>query len=489
MRRLSTIAGLLLLVLVGSLLPASVVLAGEPSSVEVTGPATIEVGQDALLTATITPDGYDAEGATVDFIEAGGATGCTGVLAEISGITCNIVGLTAGTYTYHATYSGNAAIDGSSSADFEFTVTDPPPPPPDPGPSTTTLAGPGSVVVGSVVVLTATVGAPDGYDAGGATIDFNAITGGGPDCLDVAVVTIGTDCDLGILGVGTYVYEAAYSGNSTTLGSTSEQVTVVVTALPDTTLDASGVTRDYTKFYPVRDGYRDNLTMSGLRAEPIAVTIRIYSPTGKRVKTKGIALGSGPYSYAWSGRNSSGTILAAGKYKVVQTLADAAGNTLVVTQYTTLSKKRLVTKTKYVTKLGKSISAQSSVVLVSKTGYLKLDARSVVKNVGYQFTIPSAIRYKSLAFQIYAKGPKTSPASAIGMQNFAWCPYVAHQEWGIHCFDRVKTIGGSGTKWYSTSGSVSANRSGTRVRGVVSAADGIYYVYKARVKVVYQVLE
>ena len=150
MRRLSTIAGLLLLALVGSLLPASVVLAGEPSTVVVTGPSAIETGQDALLTATITaPDGYDADGATVDFIEAGGAAGCTRVPVDTSGTTCNLTGLTAGTYTYHATYSGNSAIDGSSSADFELTVTDPPPPPPDPEPSTTSLTGPGSVVVGT----------------------------------------------------------------------------------------------------------------------------------------------------------------------------------------------------------------------------------------------------------------------------------------------------------------------------------------------------
>lgn len=385
MRRPSRIAGPLLLALVAGLLPASVVLAGEPSSVALTGPSTIEVGQDALLTATITaPDGYDAEGATVDFIEAGGATGCTGVPVDASGTTCVVPGLAVGAYTYHATYSGNSTVDGSTS-----------------------------------------------------TVDL----------------------------------------------------VLEVTALPDTTLDASGVTRNYTKFYPVRDGYRDKVTMSGLRNEPITVTIRIYASTGKRVKRQVVALGSGPYSYAWSGRNSAGTILASGKYKIVQTLTDAAGNRQVVTQYTTLSKKRLVTKTKYVTKLGKSISAQSSAVLVSRSGYLKLDARSVVKNVGYQFTLPSAIRYKSLSFQIYAKGPKTSPASAIGMQNFSWCPYVAHEPWDISCFDRVKTTGGSGTKWYSTSGSVTANHSGTRARGVVSAADGIYYVYKARVKVVYQVLQ
>jgi hypothetical protein len=487
MRRLSTIVGLLLLAMVASLLPAAVVLAGEPSSVVVAGPSTIEAGQDALLTATITaPDGYDAEGATIDFTEAGGATGCPGVPVATSGTTCNLTGLAPGTYTYHASYSGNSTVDGSTSADFALEVTAPPPPPPDPAASSTSLTGPGSVVVGTDVVLTAAVTAPDGYDDDGASIDFTAVSGGGPDCLDVPVATTGTDCDLGSLGVGTYVYEAAYSGNSATLGSTSDQVTVDVTALPDTTLDASGVTRDYSTFYPVRDSYRDKVTMSGRRNEPIKVTIRIYGPTGKRVHTQVIALGSGPYSYAWSGRNSAGSIRSSGKYKIVQTLADPAGNTLVVTRYTTLSHKRLVTKTKYVTKLGKSISAQSSVVLVSRSGYLKLDARSVVKNVGYQFTIPSATRYKSVSFQIYAKGPKTSPPSAIGMQDFSSCPYSS--TWILGCFDRVKAIGGGGAKWYSTSGSVTANRSGHRVRGLVSAADGIYYVYKVRVKVVYQVL-
>ena len=299
----------------------------------------------------------------------------------------------------------------------------------------------------------------------------------------------GTDCDLGSLAVGTYVYEATYSGNSTTLGSTSGQVTVEVTAVPDTTLDASGVTRDYSKFYPVRDSYRDKVTMSGLRNEPITVTIRIYSPTGKRVKTQVIALGSGPYSYGWSGRNSAG--LDPG-IRQVQDRPDAgrprrqqAGRDAVhdAEQEAARHEDQVRHEARQVDHGARAASSSSR-----SRGYAKLDARSVVKNVGYQFTIPSATRYKSLSFQIYAKGPKTSPASAIGMQNFSWCPYVAHEHWNISCFDRVKTIGGGGAKWYSTSGNVTANRSGTRVRGVVSAADGIYYVYKVRVKVVYQVL-
>ncbi len=68
-------------------------------------------------------------------------------------------------------------------------------------PSTTTLSGPASVEEGTEVVLTAMVGAPDGYDTD-ATVTFTSISGGGPDCTAVAVVTAGTDCHLSGLIVG-----------------------------------------------------------------------------------------------------------------------------------------------------------------------------------------------------------------------------------------------------------------------------------------------
>ena len=149
------------------------------------------------------------------------------------------------------------------------------------------------------------------------------------------VSTSGTVCDLGSgLDVGTYTYEASYSGNATTEAS-SGQVTFEVTAVPDTTLDASGVTVNYSTFYPAKDSYKDKLTISGVRDEPITVTIKIYSPTGKKIKTVAVASAGGAYSYLWSGRTSSGKIRAAGKYKIVQTLKDLAGNTLVVTKYST----------------------------------------------------------------------------------------------------------------------------------------------------------
>ena len=406
---------------------------------------------------------------------------------SISGTECDLTGLAAGSYVYEAVYSGNAAVLTSTSGQFSFEVTAAPPPPPDPDPSTTTLSRSpsGSIILGDEVVLTATVSAPSGYDSG-ATIDFNAVSGGGPDCDGVSVSTSGTTCTLSNLPLGTYTYEAVYSGNADVLGSTSNQVTFEVSETPDTTLEASDVTLNYTTFYPAKDSYKDKLTISGTREEPITVTIKIYSSSGHKVLTKVLALGDGEYAYLWSGRTSSGKILASGKYKVVQTLKDLAGNTLVVTKYSTLSHKKLVTKTKTITKKGRSIAAATGIVYAYGSSGAKIDARMEPVGVGYGFTIPKATKYTSISFKIYAKGPKTAPSSAIGMQNFDACPYVAHS-WSVDCFYWAKSIGGGGTKWYSTTGGT-ASHSGTHVRGIVVAGSGVYYVYKVRVKVVYKVL-
>ena len=287
------------------------------------------------------------------------------------------------------------------------------------------------------------------------------------------------------------MYEATYSGNATTLGSTSLQVSFDVTAVPDTTLDASGVGTDVTTFYPVKDGYRDKLTISGLRNEPISVDIRVYSPTGSRVVLTRIALGAGAYSYLWSGRTSSGVVRAAGRYKVVQTLKDGAGNTLVVTKYVNLSHKKLVTKTKYVTKLGLSITAGSSGnIFVSKSlGYAKLVGSSGNPAMaGYSFTLPSATVYSSITFQIYATGPTSLPKSQIGLQNMSWCPDLSG-DWNIACFDHWRSWSGTSVAWHSAPGSASLNRKVTKVRGAIYSSHGTVTVRKVRVKVVYRVLQ
>jgi hypothetical protein len=297
------------------------------------------------------------------------------------------------------------------------------------------------------------------------------------------------------LPVSTHRFVLAYSGNSVYAPVTSSVYTLTVVA---DAIDATGVGVQYTTFYPVKDGYRDTVAVKGTRAEPISVAIRIYSSNGTRVRSASIAKGTGAYSYAWNGRTSTGTILASGTYKVVQTLTDERGTKKAFTSYVTLSKKKLVTYTKYVTKAGSAVSAKGkggtgSVTLSTSGGYAKLSAGTGGgwALAGWEFTLPSATVYTSVSFQVYAKAPLSVPPTEIGMQNFTTCARTSG-DWYDTCFGRWASVGNS-TKslaWFRTSGtSSSAYRSGRYVRGLIAVGHGTVYVYKARAKVVYQVLE
>ena len=150
-----------------------------------------------------------------------------------------------------------------------------------------------------------------------------------------------------------------------------------------------------------------------------------------------------------------------------------------------LSHKQLVTNTKSVTHKGSAVYAVEGLVAISSTdGWVKLRPVSTGSSSAvWQFTLPSAILYRSLAFRAYVK----TTAGTIGMQNFEWCGGFA---WA-NCFDRSRTIGSASGSltWYSTSGSVAANRSGRLVRGIVSVTSHRAIVYKVRVTVRYAILK
>lgn len=297
---------------------------------------------------------------------------------------------------------------------------------------------------------------------------------------------------LGSLPVGVRHFVAAYSGDAAHAPATSALFTLTIVA---DIVEASGVGLQYTTFYPVKDSYRDTVAIKGVRAEPISVAIRVYSPTGSTVRSASISRATGAYAYAWNGRTSTGTILATGKYKVVQTLTDAFGVKRTYTAYVNLSRKVLVTHTAYVTRLGSSLTTKgtggSGTVTVSTTaGYAKLKAGTGWALAGWELYLPSATIYKSVSFQVYAKTVLSAPPAYIALQNFTTCPRVTGTWWDT-CFDRWKGIGNSteSLAWYTTSSTSAANRSGRYVRGLVDVTFGITYVYKARVKVVYAALE
>ena len=111
--------------------------------------------------------------------------------------------------------------------------------------------------------------------------------------------------------------------------------------------------------------------------------------------------------------------------------------------------------------------------------------------IGYQFRIPAATIYKSIRFQVQARAVNSVPPNELAMQNFQWCAYVAGEIWDVNCFDHFSGLGNASgaLAWDSTTGSPSANRHGRIVRGLVSINSGTVYIYKARVRVVYQRLE
>jgi hypothetical protein len=239
--------------------------------------------------------------------------------------------------------------------------------------------------------------------------------------------------------------------------------TVSITVVPDTSVSASGVGVSYPTFYPYRDNYRDTVEAKGSRNEPLKVSIKVINPNGRTIKTASLAEGTGAYKWAWSGRNSSGSMYATGKYKVVQTLTDRAGHVLVVTSYTNLSKKRLYT---YKSTLTKTYSQRT---------------RESANGVAWQFTMPTATVYKKVVFSVYAK---SSPAGWFGPHDFATCEKTT---WQLDCAEPFEKIGSSWA-WRSLTASAGSNRSGTYVRlyAVASTRSNLKY---GRVTVTYGVLK
>jgi hypothetical protein len=284
---------------------------------------------------------------------------------------------------------------------------------------------------------------------------------------------------------GSIALLAAYSGDSNYDPDVDGPVTLVVQA---DTVQAIGVGVSYTTFYPVKDGYRDTVAIKGTRQEPSSVIVRVYNSSNHIVKGYTVTSGTGSYSVSWNGRNSAGTILAAGAYRVVQTLTDEVGTKLVVTKNVTLSHKKLYYYTKTLTKLAKSVSsagtASGGKITVYSDGSLKLYGGMGWAGAGWQFTLPSAPVFKSISMGAY--GYTGAPPGQMGAQNFNLCAYSSN--WNTGCFDRWTSLKTT-TSWASRSLSTTANRYNRAVRVAVSQQYGSSRVYKVRVIVTYGLLK
>ena len=211
----------------------------------------------------------------------------------------------------------------------------------------------------------------------------------------------------------------AYSGDPSYAAPGTASASPKVVA---NTARASGVGLSGTSIYPIVDGWLDTVTARGTRLEPLPVTITVKNAAGTAVRTFKIATASGPYSWAWNGRNSSGSLVPSGVYTIVQTLTDPYGSRprLVITSKITLSLRTVSWSTVTVTtKPGPrcfqftsgdgvgayTCSSASGLALTGSSGHWP--------GVGYQFTLPAGIGYRSIRVELLGKFTGSRPAVGL----------------------------------------------------------------------------
>jgi hypothetical protein len=294
-----------------------------------------------------------------------------------------------------------------------------------------------------------------------------------PDVTGMATVkegsTVLASCDLSVgsgscqtsltLPAGDHSLTVEYAGD----GKYAPDTTPVDLPVGVDFVDVSGVGLNYTTFYPYKDGYRDTVTAHGTRNESISITIKVLSPAGKTLKTASIAAGTGAYAWTWTGKNASGTMYPAGKYRIVQTLKDGNGTVKTVTTYVTISAKRLYTYTKAIIK-----------------DYAHREAQGTY-TVAWAFTLPSATIYKKLVFAVYGK---SGTGGGLGPHDFTAC---SKSTLSTACATRSAGVGFT-NGWYSVTGSPSHDRSGTFVR-LYAASSTRTWLKQGRVTVTYQILK
>lgn len=285
----------------------------------------------------------------------------------------------------------------------------------------------------------------------------------GDTTLDDCMLTNGTcDVTITLATAGDHTLKVSYPGDAAFAAATADPVITVIA----NTVQATGVGLNYGTFYPYRDGYRDAVTARGTRIEAASVLIKVYSPTNRLLKTApAIASATGAYAWAWNGRNASGTMYPAGKYRIEQTLNDGY-MTKTWTSYVNLSAKRLYTYTKT---LKQSYPGQ---VDYSGKGW-----------AAWQFALPGATVYKKIVFGVEAKSRR--PLGGFGPQDYTVCGprYV-----GPGCTSVTKSLTTT-RQWVYLRGSVSKHIKNGKARIVIWTNGGRVVPYYAKVTVTYGVLK
>ena len=205
-----------------STLSVTVVAGGLPTTTTLTSSANPStLGVSVTFTATVIGDSPTG---TVAFAAGDAIAGCTAVALSGGVASCTTTSLALGAHSIVATYSGDSANAGSSSAPLTQTVNK--------QASTTTLAtslSPSTVGGGVTFTATVTATAPTG------SVDFFDGSTSVAGCAAVALAGSGSvvtaQCTTAALTIRVHSMTATYSGDANNAGSTSAVLSQIVNSL------------------------------------------------------------------------------------------------------------------------------------------------------------------------------------------------------------------------------------------------------------------
>ena len=391
-----------LAITVAGLATTSPVRAALPTQLTLDPPAAspLSAGSPVILTATISP----AYNPWIDFVDArtGKSLGQARAWypygkAEVA------VALAPGTYDIFARFVTTVDYEGSQSAPVQFVVAD-----------TGELPGiPMSLTVGMREFaagreLRATAYVPGAVQPAGTVEFVDLPTGRVLYSSQVDPAAGKVEMNLGNLPVGGYFLAARYSGDPGHSPSRSAGFGFVITR--DTQLDITGVRITPTTFYPLKDGVLDEVVVSGRSKERVTVSISVFNSAGRRVWSKSESVMALSYTLKWNGRTSSGSLLPAGRYKVVHRVTDKSGNSYTKTAVATLGHQRAVWKSASITLYGDQYSDVDSTSFAFALPRVGIFPRGVVlfgnlydehASALYAFALPRRAAYGTLQLSVY----------------------------------------------------------------------------------------
>ena len=341
--------------------------------------------------------------------------------------------------------------------------------------------------------LTATVSSPKGvgFTSGGTITFYDGATEIGSAPQTSAGASIWASFDT----TGTHQLHATWSGTTTAAGSTSPDVALVVST---NVVHAANVTVSATTFYPVVDTFKDTVLITGQPQEQVRVDVAISNGSGTVVRRLALAsAGPGSYVLSWNGRNTAGSIVPAGAYRVRQVLTDLGGAKLTVDRTVTVSLKKLAWTTGSITLYGSQVAARgqtSGTSVVVSPLYAKGARITFPKGVagrwvglGYQVTMPSAVAYSSLSFSVLGSGTHTARIGPYDRRIASW----TSGSWVIEAFSPLTSVPTS-YRWTKANANATYGREGRLLRGLFLAdnwASGRYDIAKVKFSFRYAVLK